>query len=99
VLGPGSDGYHEEHIHLDLEPRRNNYKICEWDVREPPPPPQVAQKENASRQENDEPAQAEDTASEEEETALIPLDEVPLPRPRPVAQIERLLGGHRSKTE
>ena len=38
VLGPGSDGYHEEHIHLDLEPRRNNYKICEWDVREPPPP-------------------------------------------------------------
>ena len=38
VLGPGSDGYHEEHVHLDLEPRRNNYKICEWDVREPPPP-------------------------------------------------------------
>ena len=36
VLGPGSDGYHEEHVHLDLEPRRNNYKICEWDVREPP---------------------------------------------------------------
>ena len=44
VLGPGSDGYHEEHVHLDLEPRRNNYKICEWDVREPPPV--VAQNKN-----------------------------------------------------
>ncbi len=33
VLGPGSDGAHEEHIHLDLAERRNNYKICEWDVR------------------------------------------------------------------
>ncbi len=39
VLGPGSDGYHEEHIHLDLAERRNNYKVCQWDVREPPPPP------------------------------------------------------------
>ncbi len=34
VLGPGSDSYHEQHIHLDLAERRNNYKICEWDVRE-----------------------------------------------------------------
>ena len=39
VLGPGSDGYHEEHIHLDLVQRRNGYRICQWDVREPPPPP------------------------------------------------------------
>lgn len=38
VLGPGSDGYHEEHIHLDLAERNNNYRICQWDVREPPPP-------------------------------------------------------------
>jgi hypothetical protein len=35
VLGPGSDGYHEEHIHLDLAERRGHYKMCEWDVREP----------------------------------------------------------------
>ncbi len=40
VLGPGSDGNHEEHIHLDLAERRNNYKLCEWDVRVPPPPPE-----------------------------------------------------------
>ncbi len=34
VLGPGSDGYHEEHIHLDLAERRGGYTMCEWDVRE-----------------------------------------------------------------
>jgi hypothetical protein len=32
VLGPGSDGYHEDHVHLDLMERRNNYKICQWNV-------------------------------------------------------------------
>jgi hypothetical protein len=35
VLGPGSDAEHAEHVHLDLEERRNNYKLCEWDVRGP----------------------------------------------------------------
>ncbi len=37
VLGPGSDGYHEEHIHVDLAERSNNYRICHWEVRDPPP--------------------------------------------------------------
>jgi hypothetical protein len=38
VLGPGSDWYHEDHIHLDLMERRsNNYKICQWDVWDPLP--------------------------------------------------------------
>jgi hypothetical protein len=37
VLGPGSDGYHEDHIHLDLAPRRGGYKICQWEVWEPLP--------------------------------------------------------------
>jgi len=32
VLGPGSDWYHEDHIHLDLTERRGNYRICQWDV-------------------------------------------------------------------
>jgi hypothetical protein len=35
VLGPGSDAEHGEHVHIDLEERRNDYKLCEWDVREP----------------------------------------------------------------
>ena len=42
VLGPGSDGHHEGHIHLDLAERRKGYRICEWDVREPPPPAEIA---------------------------------------------------------
>jgi hypothetical protein len=35
VLGPGADGHHEGHIHLDLAERRQGYRICAWDVREP----------------------------------------------------------------
>jgi hypothetical protein len=35
VLGPGSDGYHEDHVHVDLAERRGGYRICEWNVREP----------------------------------------------------------------
>jgi hypothetical protein len=79
VLGPGSDGNHEEHIHLDLAERHNGYKICEWDVREPalqaavaPPPAE----ETA--------AQSEPTVGEDDDTAApLPSDTVPLPRPRP----------------
>ena len=37
VLGPGSDWYHEDHIHLDLMERRNNYKICQWNLWDPLP--------------------------------------------------------------
>ena len=32
VLGPGSDWYHEDHIHLDLAERRSGYRICQWNV-------------------------------------------------------------------
>ncbi len=37
VLGPGSDWYHEDHIHLDLMERRNDYRICQWDIWDPLP--------------------------------------------------------------
>jgi hypothetical protein len=36
VLGPGADAQHESHIHLDLIERRQGYRMCQWDVREPP---------------------------------------------------------------
>ena len=42
VLGPGSDAYHEQHIHLDVLERRAGYRICQWAVREPTPPAMVA---------------------------------------------------------
>jgi hypothetical protein len=35
VLGPGSDGYHENHVHVDLAERAGGHRICQWDVREP----------------------------------------------------------------
>lgn len=35
VLGPGSDGYHEEHIHLDMRDRRGDFKLCQWNVDDP----------------------------------------------------------------
>jgi hypothetical protein len=35
VLGPGADGFHEDHIHVDLLERRGGFRICEWDVLEP----------------------------------------------------------------
>ena len=28
VLGPGSDGFHADHIHLDVAPRRGGYRLC-----------------------------------------------------------------------
>jgi hypothetical protein len=34
VLGPGSDGYHEDHIHVDMAVRHNGYRICHWEIRE-----------------------------------------------------------------
>jgi hypothetical protein len=37
VLGPGADGYHEDHIHIDLAERRGGYRICQWDIYDPSP--------------------------------------------------------------
>jgi hypothetical protein len=48
VLGPGSDAYHNEHIHLDRAERSHGYRLCQWNVRPPqpmvplPPPKPVA---------------------------------------------------------
>ena len=35
VLGSGSDGYHEDHVHLDLA-SESGYRVCQWDVRDLP---------------------------------------------------------------
>lgn len=36
VLGPGSDGYHEDHIHIDRRERASRYRTCQWDVHDAP---------------------------------------------------------------
>lgn len=38
VLGPGSDGYHENHFHVDLAQRRGGYRLCQWALPVPPQP-------------------------------------------------------------
>jgi hypothetical protein len=74
VLGPGSDWYHEDHIHLDLAERRNNFRLCQWGVYDPLPavapllpaarpdeaPPREAANEEAAPEIAAEPSQAED---------------------------------------
>jgi hypothetical protein len=42
VLGPGSDGYHEDHVHVDLAERSGGHRMCQWDVREPGEEPVAA---------------------------------------------------------
>ena len=88
VLGPGSDWYHEDHIHLDLAERRGGYRICQWNVYdalpaiapllpaerpEEAPPRQVAAKPDAR------PAAATPDAAESDAEA----EPVPRPKPRP----------------
>lgn len=91
VLGPGSDGYHEEHIHLDLSERRNGYRICQWDVREPPPPPKPPEKPpeaKVAEAANPPALPPSDELPAAPEAAYVPKVQlanvdVPLPRPRP----------------
>ncbi len=64
VLGPGSDWYHEDHVHLDLAERRSGYRICQWDVWDPLP--KVAPLSPAVRPEDAPPREtAEDKAKRE----------------------------------
>jgi hypothetical protein len=34
VLGPGSDGYHEDHVHVDLAERAGGHRMCQWDLHD-----------------------------------------------------------------
>lgn len=95
VLGPDSDGYHEDHIHLDLAERRSGYRICQWAVHTPADakPTVVASHQPAK---TPEPAKAPETAKAPEPTkAPVPAKALagtrtaavgvpmPVPAPRP----------------
>jgi hypothetical protein len=69
VLGPGSDWYHEDHIHLDLMERHNNYRICQWNVWDPLP--QVAPLLPAARPDQ---APPREVAAKPEATESAPVD-------------------------
>lgn len=82
VLGPGSDWYHEDHIHLDLAQRRNDYRICQWNVWDPLPqiapllpaerPEEAPPREVAARPETKD--GAEDAKSEGAAKSAAPAD-------------------------
>lgn len=72
VLGPGSDGYHEDHIHVDLAERRSGYRICQWDLHDGTRPDMVAS------------AATHNYAIQSAATSRAGLAfPIPLPRPRP----------------
>jgi hypothetical protein len=94
VLGPSSDWYHEDHIHLDLMERRNNYRICQWDVLdalpqvapllpavrpEDAPPREVAAKSDAAKSEAPKPEAAPSEAAKSDEAE-------PAPEPQPATR-------------
>ena len=67
VLGPGSDWYHEDHIHLDVMERRNNYRICQWNVWDPMP--QIAPLLPAGRPEEAPPREVAEKSDAKKESA------------------------------
>jgi hypothetical protein len=86
VLGPGSDGYHEDHVHLDLAERRGGYRICQWDVWDPMPRiapllPAARPEEAPPRETAEEKAKRE--AAEKAGEAEQPKQEAPAPPSRP----------------
>jgi hypothetical protein len=94
VLGPGSDGYHEDHIHLDLAERRSGYRICQWNIYEPMPaiapllpaerPEDAPPRDVAAKPDGTKPAARPD--AEEPDAEAEP---VPEPKPRPTKKRRR----------
>ncbi|MBR1227628.1 MULTISPECIES: extensin family protein [unclassified Bradyrhizobium] len=101
VLGPGSDWYHEDHIHLDLMERRNNYRICQWNVWDPlpqraplmpaerpeeAPPREVAAKSDAAKSDAAKPAAGKSSAAPaDEKSDAVEVE----PKPKPATKKRR----------
>jgi hypothetical protein len=97
VLGPGSDGYHEDHIHLDLAERRNGYRICQWQLYDLPtaapllpverpaeaPPREVAEGRDKAPKIRPGHERAPPDVSQAATASAAPADAVPQPRKRP----------------
>lgn len=90
VLGPGSDGYHEDHIHLDLAKRRGGYRMCQWALYEGLPPiapamplprPDEAPPREVAADDDRAPQQAAPSQPEAAEPA--PAEPAPPPPPKP----------------
>ncbi len=105
VLGPSSDGYHEEHIHVDLARRNGGFRMCQWAVLEPPPPPPPPKPAEAAKvdpkpdakvdakpepQTDDADDDADDTAADAGKTAApAQIALADVPLPRPRPTMKR----------
>jgi Extensin-like protein C-terminus len=75
VLGPGSDGYHEDHIHMDRAERRSSIGMCRWELHDEP----RFALQSVSTQPDARPARM---------TAAVSRGPIPLPRPRPFEAVD-----------
>jgi hypothetical protein len=85
VLGPGSDWYHEDHIHLDLAERRGGYRICQWNVYDSLPA--IAPLLPAERPEEAPPREV--AAKPDAAKPAAEAEPVPEPKPRPTKKRRR----------
>src|SRR5262249_36791858 len=76
VLGNGADAHHENHVHIDLMQRTNNYKICQWNILDPTEIAALASKNSVVADISGPPATTQSNG-------------VPVPRPRPPVDTER----------
>ena len=74
VLGNGADAYHENHVHIDLMLRTNNYKICQWNILDPAEIAALAAKKSA--------------VAAMPIPEVTQSNDVPVPRPRPLINTE-----------
>jgi hypothetical protein len=79
VLGPSSDGYHEDHIHIDRIERPSGYRMCQWDVRDEP----RFALQSAMTQKAAQPAVLQLATPPHRVAAARVQPPVPLPPPRP----------------
>jgi hypothetical protein len=82
ILGPGSDGYHEEHLHVDLQPRRSNTALCHWAVRDMNvAKPAADAKPSSDAQKTDDPTASDDAPSDDAAPAPAAANSEPAPPP------------------
>ncbi|MEP9378891.1 extensin family protein [Aquabacter sp. CN5-332] len=91
VLGPGSDGYHEDHIHVDMAVRRLDIKLCKWTIKTPAPAavarvePRAGAKATVPDEAPTSGPAAEEAEKQMEAEAHADADPVPLPPRRPAS--------------
>lgn len=87
VLGPGSDGYHEDHVHVDLARRARDFRLCRWRLKGGPAavasaPSRVspaAPSQPGESKDGDGPDAAPESEADAPEASAVPL---PPRRPR-----------------